>query len=71
MKRSKFNEEQISFALRSRAAGTPVENICRQLGVRQATFYVWKKQTHMGVSVASDHRPGAPDPAAPNAHASC
>ena len=51
MKRSRFSEEQITFALRQHDAGTPVEDICRQLGVSQATFYVWKKKyAHMGVS---------------------
>ena len=51
MKRSRFTEEQITFALRQHDAGTPVEDICRQLGVSQATFYVWKKKYgHMGVS---------------------
>ena len=51
MERSKFTEEQITFALRQHDAGTPVEDICRQLGVSQATFYVWKKKyAHMGGS---------------------
>lgn len=38
MKRSKFSEEQITFALRQHDAGTPVEEVCRQLGVSQTTF---------------------------------
>ena len=51
MKRSRFTEQQITFALRQHDAGTAVEDICRQLGVSQATFYVWKKKyAHMGVS---------------------
>ena len=51
MKRSKFSEEQITFALRQHDAGTPVEEVCRQLGVSQATFYNWKKKyAHMGVA---------------------
>ena len=51
MKRSRFTEEQITFALRQHDAGTPVEDICRQLGISQAMFYVWKKKyAHMGVS---------------------
>ncbi len=51
MKQSKFSAEQIAYALRTHEAGTPVEDICRQLGVSQATFYVWKKKyAHMGVS---------------------
>lgn len=50
MKRSKFSEEQIAYALRQVEAGTPVGNICRQLGVSEATFYVWKKRYgHLGL----------------------
>lgn len=51
MKRSKFTEEQITFALRQHDAGNPVAEICRQIGVSEATFYAWKKKyAHMGVS---------------------
>jgi Transposase len=28
-----------------RDSGTPVGDVCRQLGVSEATFYVWKKST--------------------------
>ena len=44
MKKSRFTEEQITFALRQAEAGTPVADICRQLGVSEASFYVWKKK---------------------------
>src|SRR6267143_2459140 len=51
MKRSKFSEEQIVYAIRQAGAGTPVGNLCRQLGVSDATFYAWKKKyAHLGVS---------------------
>ena len=43
MKRSKFSEEQIVYAIQQAEAGTPVGDLCRQLGVSDATFYVWKK----------------------------
>ena len=51
MKRSKCSEEQIVYAIRQAEAGTPVGDLCRQLGVRDATFYAWKKTyAHLGVS---------------------
>jgi putative transposase len=51
MKRSKFTEEQIAYALRQAESGSPVPDVCRQLGVSEATFYVWKKKfAHLGVS---------------------
>jgi putative transposase len=51
MKRSKFTEEQIAYAIRQVESGSPVPDVCRQLGVSEATFYVWKKKYgHLGVS---------------------
>ncbi|MBB5635309.1 putative transposase [Pedobacter cryoconitis] len=44
MKKSKFTEAQITFALRQSETGTRVEEICRQMGVSQATFFNWKKK---------------------------
>ena len=35
MKRSKFSEEQIVYAIRQAEAGTPVGDLCRQLGVSE------------------------------------
>jgi len=51
MKKTKFTEAQIAFALRQSETGTRVEEICRQMGVSQATFFNWKKKFGgMGVS---------------------
>jgi putative transposase len=51
MKRSKCSEEQIAYALRQAESGTPVGDVCRQIGVSEATFYQWKKKfAHLGVS---------------------
>jgi putative transposase len=37
-------EEQILRALRQAEGGTRVADICREYGVSEATFYVWKKK---------------------------
>lgn len=51
MKKSRFSEEQVAYALRQADSGTAVADVCRQLGVSEATFYVWKKKfAHLGVS---------------------
>ena len=44
MKRSRFTEEQILFALKQADAGQPVADVVRQMGISEATFYVWKKR---------------------------
>ncbi len=44
MKRKRYSDEQIAFALRQAEGGTAVEEICRKLGVSEPTFYRWKKQ---------------------------
>ena len=41
MKKSRFTNEQIAFALKQAESGTPVEEVCRKLGVSQPTFYRW------------------------------
>ena len=43
MKRSKYTEQQIAFGLKRAELGTPVEEVCRKLGISDATFYNWKK----------------------------
>ena len=44
MKKSRFTEEQIAYALRLAESGTTVTDVCRQIGIAEATFYVWKKK---------------------------
>jgi putative transposase len=44
MKKSKFTEAQIVFALKQAETGTSVDEVCRKLGITQATFYNWKKK---------------------------
>ena len=44
MKKSRFTEQQITYALQQQELGTPVDEICRKMGIAQATFFVWKKK---------------------------
>lgn len=44
MKKSKFTEEQIAFALRQGETGTSVAEVCRKMGVSETTYYNWKKK---------------------------
>jgi putative transposase len=44
MKRSRFTEEQILYALRQVEGGAPAADVCRQLGCSEASFYLWKKR---------------------------
>ena len=51
MNKSKFTEEQIAYALRQAETGTTVAEVCRKVGVAEATFYNWnKKYGGFGVS---------------------
>lgn len=44
MKKSKFTEQQIVFALKQAELGISVDEVCRKLGISEATFYNWKKK---------------------------
>ena len=44
MKKSRFTEEQISFALKQAETGTPVKEVIRKMGVSEQTYYKWKKK---------------------------
>jgi putative transposase len=44
-------EEQIVAVLRQVEAGARVAEICRKVGISQATYYLWKRQ-HSGVGVS-------------------
>jgi putative transposase len=43
MKKSKFTEQQIAFALQQAESGTQVTEVCRKMGIAEATFYRWKQ----------------------------
>ena len=44
MKRSRFTEEQIAFALKQAELGTKIDEICRKLGISDAMFYKWRQK---------------------------
>lgn len=44
MKKSKFTEAQIVFALKQSETGVGVAEVCRKMGISEATFYNWKKK---------------------------
>ena len=44
MKKTKFTESQIAFALNQAETGTSIQEICRKMGISEATFYNWKKK---------------------------
>ena len=51
MKRKRYTDEQIAYALRQAEAGTPIKEICRKLGVSETTFYAWRRKfAGMGVA---------------------
>ena len=44
MKSSKFNETQIIAILKQQESGLSVNEICREHGISQPTFYKWKSK---------------------------
>ena len=43
MKKSKFTCEQIAYALRQDDLGVSVAEVCRKMGISEASFYRWKQ----------------------------
>ena len=51
MKKSRFTEQQIAYALRQAESGVSIQEITRKMGVTEATFYRWKKKfAGMGIA---------------------
>lgn len=55
MRKSRFTEQQISYALKQAETGTPVAEVIRKMGITEQTFYRWKKQ-YGGVGVGELRR---------------
>ena len=54
MKKTRFTETQIVSTLKKQEGGIPTKDICRELGISEATFYNWKSK--YGGMEASDVR---------------
>ena len=55
MKRKRFTEEQIAYALRQADSGKTVGEVCREVGVSQNTFYTWRRK-YAGMGIAELRR---------------
>jgi putative transposase len=55
MRKKRFIEEQIAYALRQEDGGTAVAEICRKMNICPNTFYRWKKK-YAGLGVAERRR---------------
>ena len=44
MKKSKFSDDQVAFALKQAELGIAVAEVCRKMGISDATFYLWRKK---------------------------
>lgn len=44
MKKSRFSEQQIISVLKQADSGAKVQDICRQYGISDATYYKWKSK---------------------------
>ena len=42
MKTSRFSDAQIIAILKQAESGSPVPELCRELGISSATFYKWR-----------------------------
>jgi len=44
MKKKRYTEEQIIGAIKQHESGVKVDDLCRELGISQGTFYNWRSK---------------------------
>ncbi len=44
MKKSRYTEQQLGFALRQAETGVRISEVCHKMGISDAIFYNWKKK---------------------------
>ena len=49
MKRSRFSEEQTAYSLNLAESGAPVVDVCRQIGVSEATYPRSREQRNLEI----------------------
>lgn len=55
MRKSKFSESQIVHTLKQVEGGRQVKDVCRELGISDATYYIWKSK-YGGMEVSDVRR---------------
>ena len=43
MRKTRYTDEQIAFALRQAETGTPVKEVIRKMDICEQTYYRWKR----------------------------
>jgi len=55
MKKKRFTEEQIIGAIKRHESGVKVEELCREMGISNGTFYNWRSK-YAGMEVSEAKR---------------
>jgi len=55
MKKKRFTEEQIIGAIKRHESGVKVEDLCREMGISNGTFYNWRSK-YAGMEISEAKR---------------